>query len=147
MKKTSELFDRWNEQKKRLEFEPGQKKHAKVWEIWWYWEWINIGREISKDGKFLRPCLIFQSHVWNWLMYIIPITSSQLQAGKYWSIEIQYAHTYNLKRKSRLLCQQSKCIDPKRLLESISSTKKIRWSFFGYIQQILLWLLIKQKTP
>ncbi len=54
MKKTAAMFDAWNELKKKLEFGKSRKKDAKVWEIWWYWEWVNIGSEISKDSKFIR---------------------------------------------------------------------------------------------
>lgn len=62
MKKTPDLFDTWNDQKKHIEFISSDQKNFRIGEIWWYWEGINIGDEISKDGKFLRPCIILDSH-------------------------------------------------------------------------------------
>lgn len=50
MNKTLELFDLWNEQKKKIEFWKSTIIDARVWEFWWYWERVNVWNEISKDG-------------------------------------------------------------------------------------------------
>lgn len=142
MKKTVAMFDERNKQKKQLEFCKSVKKDAKVWEIWWYWEWINIGSEISKDGQFLRPCVLIQNNLWNWLYLIIPVTSSIYHSKIKTSIEIRNYTLYGLSKRSRILCNQCKCIDAKRLSNKVSS-KKITWLLFTLICQNIINLITK----
>ena len=63
MKKTGELFDTWNEKKKDIEFMSRKKIDARVGEFRWYREGVNIGNEISKDGKFMRVCFVLQNNL------------------------------------------------------------------------------------
>jgi hypothetical protein len=38
MRKTKELYDRWNEKKKEVEFSSDSTKSVRIGEVWWYYE-------------------------------------------------------------------------------------------------------------
>jgi mRNA-degrading endonuclease toxin of MazEF toxin-antitoxin module len=123
MKKTPELFDQWNEQKKRIEFGVRTiEKIADIWEFWWYSEGINVGNEISKDGFFKRTCLILQNQLWNWLYLIAPLTTKY----HYW-MKDQYFPIENCEKKwlkkSWILLNQIKLIDWKRLCHTVKNKR------------------------
>ncbi len=64
MIKTLELYDIWNEEKKKVQF--SKKKRGKRilrGEIWIAKIGMNIGNEISKDGNFSRPVLVIRDHI------------------------------------------------------------------------------------
>ncbi len=136
MKKTAAMFDDRNELKKKLEFGKSRKKDAKVWEIWWYWEWVNIGSEISKDGKFLRPCLILKKNQKRHLLLITPFTSNMNYRG----VSLQLNTNGTMKKSSILCIDQIKRIDNKRLcnqywsnIQSIWFINKILYTNFDFL--------------
>lgn len=53
-----ELFDAWNEKKKRIN-KSGAHPLFKEGEIWWYNCGKNVGIEMNGGKNFLRPILIF----------------------------------------------------------------------------------------
>ena len=57
MHKTPELYNIWNEEKKKLELHE-KPKITHIGEIWLMKIGVNIGNEISKDTHFMRPVLI-----------------------------------------------------------------------------------------
>lgn len=61
MKKTPEKFDLRNQKVKELEFSDEPEKDIKIGEFWRYYDGMNIGNEIGKDGRFLRACLILHN--------------------------------------------------------------------------------------
>lgn len=114
MKKTVQLFDAWNEQKKRIEFGNWKSIDARVGEFWWYWEGVNVGNEISKDGFFLRTCLVLQNDLGNGLLLVVPITTKYHARMKKWYIKVDHFEKYWLK-ECWLVMNQVKLIDKKRL--------------------------------
>ncbi len=115
MKKTSELFNQWNEKKKDIEFTTNDRNDIKVWEFWWYYVGMNIGNEISKDGRFLRVGLVIKNNMWNWLILIAPLTTQNHSYMKKYYIEVQWTYLYGLK-KSNIIINQIHPIDRKRFL-------------------------------
>lgn len=121
MKKIPELFDQWNEQKKRIEFETKNTIDARVGEFWRYWEGINVGNEISKDGFFKRVCLILENDMGNWLYLIAPLTTKYNYQMKDWYVPVHKRRKYSLKQSS-IVMNQIKLIDAKRI-------SHITWSY------------------
>ena len=53
-------FDRWNEQKKKIDSNKGRFYHER--EVWWCTLGANIGHEQDGTGKeFRRPVLVFRA--------------------------------------------------------------------------------------
>lgn len=115
MKKTPELFDQWNEKKKNIEFSRYNSSDIKIWEFWWYYVGMNIGNEISKDGRFLRVWFVIKNNMWNWLILVSPLTTKNKSYMKNYYISIQWASLYGLK-ESNIIINQIHCIDRKRFL-------------------------------
>jgi len=115
MQKTPEVFDARNEQKKKIEFLATQSSNGRIGEFWRYREGVNIGNEISKDGKFMRVCFVLQNDLGNGLLLVAPITTKHhaWMADKY--VEIHSPEKYGLK-PCRVLLNQIKLIDTKRLI-------------------------------
>lgn len=114
MKKTAELFDEWNEKKKDIEFWWSKELIVRSGQFWRYYEWINLWNEISKDGRFLRPCVILNTKIWNGLVLICPITTKYHKWMKAVLIPILNYKSYNLK-ECRLIVNQIKLIDKKKI--------------------------------
>ncbi len=131
MQNTEELLDLWNIQKKNIEFTSVIKKMPIVWEFWWYFEWVNIGSEISKNWKFMRPCLVLKNDTWNWLVLVAPITSKWYEWMQKWYIEIHNYERYWLV-SLRILLNQIKLIDRKRFIQKTSSFRPNK-SFTHYV--------------
>jgi mRNA interferase MazF len=67
-------FNRWNEDKKRVQTE--QSRYYTVREVWWCKLGVNIGSE--QDGKgeqFLRPCVIVRGFGADTCL-VVPLTTS-----------------------------------------------------------------------
>ena len=143
MKKTKQLFDSWNLRKQKIELKLYKNKYLKVWEFWWYSEWVNVWFEISKDWEFTRPCLVLNKLIGNWLILICPITTKFNKSWKDCLLEIKDFEYFGLKRKSFLLINQIKFIDKRRFEERISK-KKIK-KFF--IDNVLSSFIKKIKPP
>ena len=75
MNKYPERFDKWNEEKKYIEFHKHSPVRVETWELWRYKEGINIGHELSKDKNFLRVGLVLNTNLWNKLILVSPITT------------------------------------------------------------------------
>jgi mRNA-degrading endonuclease toxin of MazEF toxin-antitoxin module len=121
MRKTSALFHQRIETKIMCE----SWKHdfdVKVGEFWWYYEWINIGNEISKDGQFKRPCLIVKNMMGNGLILVCPLTTKFHSWRKDYFISVTNYQNFNLK-PSQLVINQIKLIDSKRFAWKISNNK------------------------
>lgn len=137
MKKTTDLFDLWSEQKKKIEFWKSIIIDARVWEFWWYWEGVNVWNEISKDGLFMRTCLILQNDLGNGLLLVIPITTKY--HGRM-HIKVDNFTSYWLK-ECWLIMNQVKLIDKKRLVSKTKDivplfhfAKKVKWRYREIIQ-------------
>lgn len=91
-------------------------------EFWWYFEGVNIGQEISKDGNMKRPCLIVKSIPHSSLVRILP-TTTKIQPDKIYQLQLIKRNEHGLKKPSALLIYHLKCIDKKRLIEKIQGKK------------------------
>ena len=132
MYKTISDFDQRSEKTKYLEFIESHKKSARVWEIWRYYEWINIGNEISKGWLFVRPCVVVHTKVWNGLIMIFPLTTKYHDRMKRWYFEIHnYKRFWKLK-KSWIILNQVQLIDRKRLSNKLSK-KRIKKRVITYL--------------
>ena len=114
MHKTPEKFDLRNIKAKEIEFSQYNHK-ADVWEIWRYYEGINIGNEISKDENMKRPCCILQNNTGNGLLLVAPITSKYHSWLKKYLVPIKNYKRYWL-IESWVILNQIKFISPKRLI-------------------------------
>lgn len=126
MEKTRELFDIWNENKKKIEFQSSKKHIARVGEFWRYREWINLGNEISKDGRFKRVCLVMHNNLGNWLLLVGPITTKFHSWMSKYYIKVENFEKYGLK-ECRIIINQVKLIDTKRLFCKISNERPLLW--------------------
>lgn len=126
MEKTERLFDLANDQLKHIEFMHRSLPEVSVGEFWWYFEWINIWQEVSKDGNMKRPCLILKSIPHSSLIWIVPLTT-KLYSWKTHQFEVSKRMDHGLKKPSALLIYQLKCIDKKRLVEKIIWKKANKW--------------------
>jgi mRNA interferase MazF len=76
MEKTGEIFDLWNEEKKRID----SKKTLPLFregELWWCRIGINVGREAcGKGSRYARPILIMKK-VSSDSCIVIPATSQK----------------------------------------------------------------------
>jgi hypothetical protein len=64
MHKNTELYDIWNEEKKKIQFSKKKRgKRVLRGEIWIAKIGVNLGNEISKDGNFSRPVLVLRDHM------------------------------------------------------------------------------------
>lgn len=122
MKKTPALYNQRIEKKIEIEFSDCEKKDAKVGEFWRYREGMNIGNEISKDENFKRPCLILQNTMGNGLLLVCPITTKFHNWMDKYCIDIRECQKYGLKL-SRLILNQTKLIDSRRLVGKLSEIK------------------------
>ncbi len=83
-------------------------------ELWWCSLGINIGEEIfGKGEKFTRPVIIFKKFTSNSFLGI-PLTS-QARKGS-WYVEIKHKG-----RKSRVMLNQARALDKKRLTKRIGT--------------------------
>lgn len=131
MQKTPGLFKERIQQKIDCEFW-SESNSIEVWQFRWYYEWVNIWNEISKDWKFKRVWLVLQNNLGNWLILIAPLTTkNHLRMTKYY-IAIREREKYNLK-DARLILNQIKAIDTKRFVAKTSETKIWIW----FIKKIL----------
>lgn len=90
MYKTTEKFDLWNTQKKKIEFTKNiSTKDVCVGEFRWYREGMNIGNEISKDGKFMKVCIILHNKLGNGLYVIAPLTTKYHKQMDQYLIKVQ----------------------------------------------------------
>ncbi len=122
MHKTPELFDgRW-EKKKSLEFRDNPSFLVDVWSIWRYYEWVNIWNEISKDGQYMRPCVVLQNNRWNGLYLVMPLTTKyHAWMEKYYFI-IHNPEKYGIVWW-RGIINQIHPIDKKRFINKLSLQK------------------------
>ena len=125
MKKTPELYDKENEARKEIEFWSRKLPDVKVWQIWWYYVWVNIWQEISKSEPHQRQCLVFREIKDSSLLLIIPLSTKLHKKRKTTSFEIKNWSKFGLKRTSRLLLHQIQVVDKKRL------QNRIWWKSFG----------------
>ncbi len=139
MKKTPVLFDQWNEKKKDIEFNKWDHTDIKVWEFWWYYVGMNIGNEISKDGRFIRVWFVVKNNMWNWLILIAPLTTQNHSYMKKYYIQVQWASGYGLK-ESNIIINQIHCIDRKRFLcrtgihkPLVHFAKKVLYAYMDFL--------------
>lgn len=144
MNKTPEIYDQWNEQKKKVEFRLWNVAYVDVWDIRRYYEWVNIGNELSKDGLFLRPCIVLQNNMNNGLVCIAALTTKFKEYTNSGSIDIIHTDKYWLK-PSRVLINQIRHIDKKRFKKRISLQKIPQW-FVNKILYMYHYLLTKNTT-
>ncbi|MDQ7022974.1 MAG: type II toxin-antitoxin system PemK/MazF family toxin [Candidatus Gracilibacteria bacterium] len=97
-----------------------KNKKVKRGEIWVAKIGVNIGSEISKDGKYLRPVLVMSNHMGGDLVGIIPITTKYNKNYDKFLIEIRNYQKYGLKEKSYFSINNFKTISLKRLTYKIN---------------------------
>ena len=124
MKKTEELFNKWNKEKKKIDFDWNPNKIVKVWEIWIIKIWMNIWWENSKNNDFTRPALVISNNLWWDLIWIIPFTSSFNKNFKKYYFLLENSSKYWLEKESNLLLNQFKVISKKRLIRKIDKDWK-----------------------
>jgi len=128
MKKTNEIFDQRNERKKYIEFSTHRKKSINEWQLWRYYCWINIAKEISKYTPFKRPCLIISSNMWYEMVWIIPILWQKPNILSKFYHEIINRINYGLSKPSYFIFNQFKIISTVRLTQKINDNKDF-WLF------------------
>ena len=83
-------------------------------ELWWCSLGVNIGEEIfGKGEKFTRPVLIFKKFTSNSFLGL-PLTSQDKKGS--WYVEIRQKG-----RKSRVMLNQARSLDKKRLTKRIGT--------------------------
>jgi mRNA-degrading endonuclease toxin of MazEF toxin-antitoxin module len=135
MQKTPETFNEWNNKAQEIEFLQTNESESRVWQVLWYYEGINIGNEISKDGNMKRPCIILHKQWHTGLVLIAPITSKYHNWMQKYLIPVQNYEKYGL-RESWIVMNQIRLISPKRLLwvlqehtPSISFAQYVIWYY------------------
>lgn len=118
MQKTPLLFDQENEVRKKIEFSTRKLPEVKIWQMWWYYVWVNIGQEMSKNNPYQRPCLIFREIPESSLLMVAPLSTKLHKQRKNTSLKIKNPRIYWLK-KSWILLHQLQIIDKKRLQNKI----------------------------
>ncbi|MFA7284429.1 MAG: type II toxin-antitoxin system PemK/MazF family toxin [Candidatus Absconditabacterales bacterium] len=131
MQKTPALFDKRNERKKSLEF-VARAQTADAGEFWWYREGVNVGNEISKDGKFKRVGLVIKNNLGNGLIRILPLTTKYHQWMDKYYIEIRGYQKFDGLKQCWGVFNQIKFIDKKRLFCKVSE-KRAKQTFLKYI--------------
>ena len=118
MKKTPELFDIENEARKGIEFHRNWKPLpiVWVWDIRWYYVWLNIWQEISKWFPYQRPCIAIGKIKNTSLIRIVPLTTKRYPKHKDNLIELEWVKKYDMKQ-SRLATHHICTIDKKRLIK------------------------------
>lgn len=122
MIKTPEIYDIWNEEKKKIQF--SKKKRGKRvirGEIWIAKIGVNIGSELSKDVNFSRPVLVLRDHMGGDLVLIIPMTGEQSPINQNFSELLVEWKTYGLDKPSYLLYNQIKSISSSRLTRKLNN--------------------------
>lgn len=127
MKKTKEFFDDWNSKKKYIEFEKENTLWVRVWEFRWYYEWINVWNEISKDWNNKRVCFVLKTDLGNWLVWIIPVTTKYHHRMKKWYIEIRNYKTFPWLKRCRCILNQMKYVDKRRLSNKVCVRRAKKW--------------------
>lgn len=145
MNKTWELYDRRNIEKKRIEFSKSSIKIPTIGSFRWYYDGINIGSELSKDGKFLRLWIVVSHYVW-WdnLIVIMPCTTQYSSKKHHILISINNYDRYNIK-PSFVITNQLKHIDMKRLVKKTSD----RYLSASFVAKLLdtYYKMLKEKLP
>jgi len=104
----SEIFNRWNEKKKKTNALKNSP-HFSVGEIWWAQIGHNIFTEVAGKGDdFLRPIIVLQKVYGNACM-AIPLTSQMRKGDDYF-----YFHDSKQARQCALMAQ-IRYLDGKRL--------------------------------
>ena len=119
MKKSEELFNRWNNEKIFID-KFWKIKRVKNGELWVAKIWVNIWSEISKNWDFVRPVLVVRNHMWGDLISIIPITTKYNDNYSKFLLEIKNYGKYWLSKKSYLSLNNFKTISCKRLVYKIN---------------------------
>jgi len=113
-------FDKWNEEKKKLEKEKNEDFYVNVREIWFTKMWINLGFEENGKSEFLRPVLVLKK-VWN-LFFTVALTSKWKNNNfYYYKINNLILSEKNNKyiNSSYCILSQVKVIDKKRFTQNI----------------------------
>lgn len=129
MEKTPTLYNSWNECKKKIAFHK-KPKNVHVWELWRFYNGMNIGSEVSKGGQFRRTCLVLKTNCWNGLVLIAPIST---KFSKY-----NATHLISLKgygREAYLILNQIQLVDRKRFVHIRNGRKRYNDSF---VHKVLL---------
>ena len=142
MKKSEELFNRWNNEKIFID-KFWKIKRVKNGELWVAKIWVNIWSEISKNWDFVRPVLVLRNHMWGDLISIIPITTKYNDNYSKFLLEIKNYGKYWLSKKSYLSLNNFKTISCKRLVYKIND-KKINWRYKYLVKENYL-KIIKNK--
>ena len=95
MQKTEKDFDEWNEKKKEIDFQKKRNIDIHIWEVYWYYQWMNIWYEQSKNKPFVRPCIILHTWLGKNKTLIAPLTTNI--TGSYQKFILHNSHKYNLK--------------------------------------------------
>lgn len=119
-------FDRWNEEKKKIDTEQGCPGFS-VREIWYCHMGLNVGFE--QDGKgddFLRPVIIVRKFN-NRIFWAIPLTSIQKNVSEHAS-SYYFPFTFAPETQSIAILSQIRLTDAKRLSHRIGHVSKVDFS-------------------
>ena len=122
MKKTPEEFRNWIEKKIEIEFSEEQENSIEVGQFWRYYDWMNIGNEISKDNLFKRVCLVLNNNLWNGLVLVAPMTSKNHSRLQKFYVPISESEKYNIKTSNAII-NQIKLLDKKRFVWKMTEKK------------------------
>ena len=125
-KKDMKNFDKWNEEKKKIDSLKYENFYVNVREIYFTKMWINIGFEQDWKKDFLRPVLIIK-RIWI-LIFCIPLSTKFKDNLFYKKLEtcIFYKNKY-IKENSMLILSQWKTLDTKRFIKQIWYISKLEF--------------------
>ncbi len=122
MIKTEELYNQWNNTKKKIEFSTKiNKKYPLIWEFWICKVWINIWSECSKNWDFQRPALIIVNNLWWDLVWILPSTTKFKEKYSKFYYKVENYKDYWLDKETYILLNQFKILSSKRLIKKINN--------------------------
>lgn len=116
-------FDKWNEEKKRID-KTNREVFAYPREVWWCYLGVNIGSETAgKNENFERPVLIMK--VYNKeTMLVLPITSKFKDDKFHISLKLISPEENRIKKVVFVKLTQSRVISNKRLVRKLSVIPK-----------------------
>jgi len=117
---TTQKFDNWNEEKKRLHEHDPTTFYVNPQEIWFVKLWVNIGFEENGKDEFRRPVLVLKK-VWT-LFFVVALTTKGKEDNKFYhKLQTATFNENNQKHKDEAYCilSQVKAMDKKRFSENI----------------------------
>ena len=93
---------------------------------------VNVGNEVSKDGKFLRVGFVLKNDVGNGLILIALLTTQHKPRMKQYYEPVCLPPEYCIK-ESNIVLNQIICIDRKRFLSPTGSYRPL----YGFARKVM----------